>query len=95
MMASLNKAGMDDDLMKTHCIRIDSDGAAMHTGQASGLTPDSKNAFPNVQSVHCLQPTYITAFIETVQQGCPIAARLSHTKQGFWRKAFTDKHNTV
>ena len=65
---------MDDDLMKTHCIRIDSDGAAMHTGQASGLTPDSKNAFPNVQSVHCLAHRLELELKDSLQEltGCQL-----------------------
>ncbi|KAF3836812.1 hypothetical protein F7725_004276, partial [Dissostichus mawsoni] len=54
MMASLYKAGMDDDFLKTHLISIATDGAAVLTGKASGLVVRLKNNFPNVQSVHCL-----------------------------------------
>lgn len=54
MMASLNKAAMDDEFLKTHLISIGTDGAAVLTGQASGLIARLKNDFPNKQSVHCL-----------------------------------------
>ncbi|XP_056091376.1 E3 SUMO-protein ligase KIAA1586-like [Rhinichthys klamathensis goyatoka] len=54
MMASLHKARMDDDFLKTHLISIATDGAAVLTGKASGLVVRLKERFPNVQSVHCL-----------------------------------------
>ena len=54
MMASLHKAGMDDDFLKTHLISIATDGAAVLTGKNSGLVVRLKEKFPNVQSVHCL-----------------------------------------
>lgn len=54
MMASLHKAGIDDDFLKTHLISIATDGAAVLTGKASGLVVRLKEKFPNVQSVHCL-----------------------------------------
>jgi len=54
MMVSLHEAGMDDEFLKRHLISIATDGAAVLTGKNSGLIARLKNAFPNVQSVHCL-----------------------------------------
>ena len=54
MMASLHKAGMDDDFLKTHLISIATDGAVVLTGEVSGLVVRLKEKFRNVQSGHCL-----------------------------------------
>ncbi len=50
----VQKAGMDDECLKTHLISVATDGAAEFTGEASGLIVKLKNDFSDVQSVHCL-----------------------------------------
>lgn len=45
MMASLHKAGMDDDFLKTHLISIATAGAAVLTEKPVGLSLDLKKSF--------------------------------------------------
>lgn len=80
MMASLQKAGMNSEFLRTHLISIASDWAAVLTGKTSGIIVKLKNEFPNVQmSIYSLTHMFELAVKDALKE----VASCNHSEFSF------------